>query len=219
MAERKASVNKTGKDSYILVICHDEIIKWNNFLHYWPFVRGINWSPVNSPHKGQWRRALIFSLICAWINGWVNKREAGDLRCPWAHYYVTVIYKILTLWSHWGRDKMAAISQTIFSSAFPWISNKISLKYIPQGLIYNNGLAPNKCQAIIWSNVNMLYWCMYVSLGLGELSSWHCGLDKMATNVQTSSSNTIVADALTPGITKSLSTLVLTIQEKQLTVI
>ena len=35
--------------------------------------------PVNSPHKGQWRGALIFSLICVWINGWVNNREAGDL--------------------------------------------------------------------------------------------------------------------------------------------
>ena len=37
-------------------------------------------SPVNSPHKGQWRGALMFSLISAWINGWVNNREAGDLR-------------------------------------------------------------------------------------------------------------------------------------------
>ena len=44
------------------------------------FVRGIHLSLVNSPHKGQWRRALMFSLICAWINGWVNNREAGDLR-------------------------------------------------------------------------------------------------------------------------------------------
>ena len=28
----------------------------------------IHRSPMNSPHKGQWRRALMFSLICAWIN-------------------------------------------------------------------------------------------------------------------------------------------------------
>ena len=37
-------------------------------------------SPVTGefPHKGQWRVALMFSLICAWINGWVNNREAGD---------------------------------------------------------------------------------------------------------------------------------------------
>ena len=43
---------------------------------------------VNSPHKGQWRGALKFSLICAWINGWLNNREAGDLRRHRAHYDV-----------------------------------------------------------------------------------------------------------------------------------
>ena len=48
-------------------------------------------SPVNSPHKGQWRGALMFSLICAWINGWVNNREAGDFRRHRAHYDVIVM--------------------------------------------------------------------------------------------------------------------------------
>ena len=52
---------------------------------------GIHRSPVNSPHKGQWRRALMFSLICVWINGWVNNREAGDLRRYRAHYDVIVM--------------------------------------------------------------------------------------------------------------------------------
>ena len=56
-----------------------------------PFVRGIHRSPVNSPHKGQWREALMFSLICARINGWVNNREAGDLRRHHAHYDVTIM--------------------------------------------------------------------------------------------------------------------------------
>ena len=70
---------------------HDDVIKWKHFPSYWPFVRGIHWSIVNSPHKGQWRRALMFSLICAWINGWVNNREADDLRRHRAHYDVTVM--------------------------------------------------------------------------------------------------------------------------------
>ena len=48
-------------------------------------------SPVNFPHKGQWRGALMFSLICAWINAWVNNREAGDLRRYRAHCDVTVM--------------------------------------------------------------------------------------------------------------------------------
>ena len=55
----------------------------------------IHRSPVNSPHKGQWRGALTFSLICAWINGWVNNREVGDLRRYRAHYDVTVMKSLL----------------------------------------------------------------------------------------------------------------------------
>ena len=70
---------------------HDDVIKWKHFPRYWPFVRGIHRSPVNSPHKGQWRGALMFSLICVWINGWVNNREAGDLRRYRAHYDVIVM--------------------------------------------------------------------------------------------------------------------------------
>ena len=54
-------------------------------------LRGIHRSPVNSLHKGQWRGALMFSLICVWINGWSNNREAGDLRRYRAHYDVTVM--------------------------------------------------------------------------------------------------------------------------------
>ena len=48
------------------------VLKWKHFPRYWPFVWGIHRSAVNSPHKGQWRGPLMFSFICAWINGWVN---------------------------------------------------------------------------------------------------------------------------------------------------
>ena len=58
-------------------------------------------SPVNSPHKGQWRRALMFSLICAWINGWVNNREAGDLRRHRANYDVIVMSCMCTHTCDW----------------------------------------------------------------------------------------------------------------------
>ena len=67
---------------------HDDVIKWKHFPCYWPFVRGIHRSPVNSPHKGQWRGALMFSLI--WTNGWVNNQDAGDLRRHRTNYDVTV---------------------------------------------------------------------------------------------------------------------------------
>ena len=70
---------------------HDDVIKWKHFPRYWPFVRGIHRSPVNSPHKGQWRGALMFTLICARINSRVNNREAGDLRRYSTHYDVIVM--------------------------------------------------------------------------------------------------------------------------------
>ena len=52
---------------------------------------GISRSPVISPHKGQWRGALMFSFICAWINVWLNNGAAGDLRHYSVHYDVTVM--------------------------------------------------------------------------------------------------------------------------------
>ena len=72
-------------------VAHDGVIKWKLFQRNWPFVRRIHRPPVNFPHKGQWRGALMFSLICAWINGWVNTREAGDLKRHLAHNDVSVM--------------------------------------------------------------------------------------------------------------------------------
>ena len=86
---------------------HDDVIKRKHFPRNWPFVRGIHRSPVYSPHKGQWRGALIFSLIYVWINDWVNNRASGELRRFRAHYDVVVMShsqfnsngnKCLSLW-------------------------------------------------------------------------------------------------------------------------
>ena len=75
-----------------LYVHHDDVIKKKPFPRYWPFVRGIHRSPVNSPHKGQWHGALMFCLICAWTNVWVSNRDAGDLRRHCTHYDVTVMH-------------------------------------------------------------------------------------------------------------------------------
>ena len=90
---------------------HDDVIKWKHFPRHWPFVQGINRSPVNSPHKGQWRRALMFSLICAWINGWVNNREAGDLRCHHTHCDITVMF-VLLLQAPWRCSLQSTTTPT-----------------------------------------------------------------------------------------------------------
>ena len=71
------------------VPCHDDVIKWKHFLRYWPFVRIIHRSPVNSPHKGHWRGALMFSLICV-LNKRLSKQSWGcwfemPSRSLWRH--------------------------------------------------------------------------------------------------------------------------------------
>ena len=50
----------------------------------------VLWSPMDSPHKGQWCGALMFSLF-PWTNGWANRGGAGDLRRHSADCEVTVL--------------------------------------------------------------------------------------------------------------------------------
>ena len=67
-----------------------------HFMHYWPFVRRIHQSTVDSPHKGQCCGALMFSLVCTWTNVWANNWDAGDLRCHCTQYDVTVREHVIT---------------------------------------------------------------------------------------------------------------------------
>ena len=70
---------------------------------------------VTSPHKGQWRGALMFSLISARINDWENNREAGDLRRYRAHYVVIVRHHELKncLWNGSHVTESPASSWTV----------------------------------------------------------------------------------------------------------
>ena len=75
------------------------IILYYTILHYiyWCFigklsvVNLIHQSHVDSPHKGQCRGALIFSLKSASTNGWTDNRGAGDLRRHRIHYHATFV--------------------------------------------------------------------------------------------------------------------------------
>ena len=103
---------------------HHDIIKWKHFPRYWPFGRGIHQSPVNSPNKGQWCGALMFSLIFAWINSWVNNHEASDLRSHCAHYDVTVMSLScksckLFPYDHWRDQSMPNFQKDHASNLSP----------------------------------------------------------------------------------------------------
>ena len=88
---RKSLIQTFTVILYLRGIWYDDVIKWKHFPHHWPFVRGIHRWPVNSPHKAQWRRALMFSMIFAWTNSWVNNRNAGGLIRRRAHFNAIVM--------------------------------------------------------------------------------------------------------------------------------
>ena len=63
---------------------------------------GIHRSPMDSPHKGQWRGILMFSLICAWTNDLANNQDVGDLKRHRAHHCVTVMWIQMVIQPHWN---------------------------------------------------------------------------------------------------------------------
>ena len=104
---------------------HDDVFKWKHFPRYWPSVRGIHRSLMNSPHKGQWCRALMFSLICTWISAWVNHREAGDLRRHRTHYEVTLMFAVIGCQCIFSSQWIHMIYLPIFIRVDPLWNNLI----------------------------------------------------------------------------------------------
>ena len=102
---------KNSTSRFHLLALYDDVIRWEHVPCYWPFVRGIHRSLVNSPPKGQWCGALMFSLICAWIKrlskqswGWwfetpscslwrhCNERISSDLNKTTGYQYNSTSY-------------------------------------------------------------------------------------------------------------------------------
>ena len=129
---------------------HDDVIKWKHFPCYWPFVRGILRSPVNPPHKGQWRGTLMFSLICAHINGWANNGDAGDLRQHLAHYDVIVM-------------EFASHTSRVFCGVLFWF-----IVMFFQGTYAVNSLVPGICGSNHW-NENVVILTKFSSLAALEV--------------------------------------------------
>ena len=119
--------------------------QWKHFPYYWPFVRGIHRSPVNSSHKNQWRGALMFSFICA-LNKRLSKQSWGwwfetPSRSLWRHCNVTkktpVVGKIrvpiLPAWIHFNpsmdryshAQKKKDVGWTTIVEVLEWITSII----------------------------------------------------------------------------------------------
>ena len=119
----------------LAIMLHDDFIKWKHFPRYGPFVPGIHQSPVYSPQKGQWRGALMFSLICVWINGWVNNRGTGNLRRHRAHYDVIVM---ITVWSGTSSTDLKKYNSSNFDPAYGLTISTLCAN--DQGKLYHENL-------------------------------------------------------------------------------
>ena len=72
------------------LIIHDDVMKWKHFPRYWPLCGEFTCHRLIPLTKASDAK-LWYSLICAWTNGWVNKRYADYLRRHRAHYDVTIM--------------------------------------------------------------------------------------------------------------------------------
>ena len=165
---------------------HDDVIKWKHFPRYWPFVRGIH-----RGHKGQWRGALMFSLICVWINGWVNNREAGDLRRYRAHYDITVMVRFGFKMSF---GVISYIATTIAGLQFPFDYccdiNKVKHMYrmgksiVKVQSIFHFLAAKVFLVTIYFLTIkNRDVWCTKPTLHWHKLMMWSLYLNRLTTNL------------------------------------
>ena len=178
---------------------HDDVIKWKHFPRHWTFVRGIHRSPGKSPHKGQWRGALMFSLTCDWTNGWVNNKEAGDLRRHRAQYGVTV---------------MAIVSEDIFCEKCPYLCGQAQraifgiqqrLRKVPPTVMFKLYEMLIKPVLVDGSDV----WG-YNKKGLAQIEKVMLHYCRCALNVKASTSNVITVDEcgiLPPSVYSQISVL------------
>ena len=134
-------------------VTHVDVINWKHFPRYWPFVRGIHRSPGNSPHKGQWRRALIFFYLG--LNKRLSKQSwLCDLRRHRANYDVTVMCKIIFVMGNFP-----------YSVTFIWMSHKKhilsqSTKVVTEYLINNivDVRMPFADTSVCWCNFTNDLW-------------------------------------------------------------
>ena len=127
---------------------------------------------------------LAWWLLMVWCI--VTRRVASIVVAPpspffiWFPFHCRVSAVAHLSLPHWGRNKMTAIFQTTFSHDFFLMKRReFRLRFHwrlflgVQSTLFrqciDNGLAPVRRQAIIWTNDGLVYWHKHASLGLNEL--------------------------------------------------
>ena len=173
-------------DAYPSGRVHDDVIKWKHFPRYWPFVRGIHrWIPRTKASDAE-----LWCFLCsAWINGWVNYHEAGDLRRHRARYEVTIMCTIvllsssLTNWPLGGSssfNSIIIIQNSVLRTCF-----ELALRWMPQNLAHERSPL---VQTMAWCRLATSHYlsqcwprfCRHVaSLGQHVLTVVECDIDEI----------------------------------------
>ena len=113
--------------------CHDDVIKWKHFPRYWPFLRGIHRSPVNSPHKGQRSFDIFFDLhpnkrlSKQWWGWWFETQSCSR----WRHRNACN----LGLYSISGGATYRKVSQSIYITGLISLRKAAQLCYLNLNLV------------------------------------------------------------------------------------
>ena len=159
MLQSKPSMYGLERDCSICVGNTLEILQssWHHQMETFSAVLAISAGNSPVPHKGQWRGALMFSLICDWINYCVNNRKAGDLRCYHAHYVVTVM--LLQTINGWLSGKQPGPRFNIKMSSYQDRKSHCGDKTVVRSSYLHNGISDT-------GKMSSLYW-------IGALLSGH----------------------------------------------
>ena len=147
MKETKEETNLTYDRAELLWVqslicisnCIDDVIKSKHFQRYWPFVCVCVCGGGGGGGGGGWFTGhrfirslrpvtpLMFSLICAWKNGWANNQDIDDLRRRGSYHDVTVMLLFCCVQHHviqfqysWRTPQMS----------FLFVNHELTLAYI-----------------------------------------------------------------------------------------
>ena len=147
------------------------------------FVRGIHRWLVDSPHKGQWHEALIFSLICACTNDWSKQSRRRWFKTPsrslWRHAYVRWVLREYFGVYHWRRSNAivlgpmkqtwtAWVNKSLLSTAMLWFHKSRTMQNEPVSSAYFMSvsmswrhLGPANKLICCFSGTNCFVWSKY----------------------------------------------------------
>ena len=135
-----------------LVVTHDDVIKWKHFPRYWPFVRGIHRSPVNSPHKGQWR-----DIRCFFFHLRLNKRLS---KLWWDWWFET---PSRSLWRHYNALAISRHSNLLWPNDTIWRHIYGTKPLLEPMLTYHQGIHPRAiAQNVLMNSVRMCVLILHI---------------------------------------------------------